>query len=319
MKNSVLIVGLGQVGMGYDLCLDPATHIYTHARAFSVHPGFDLIAGVDPDARRREIFEQKYTCTAYEDVSSALRVHQPDVIAIAAPTRQHNAILQWVLNESRPKTVLCEKPLSYRVDEARQMVLACAPKNVSLYVNYMRRSDEGVIEVKRRLDSGQIGAPVKGIAWYSKGFLHSGSHFFNMLEYWLGSMRHSFMLNRGRLWEDTDPEPDVQITFDRGSVIFVAVREESFSHHTIELVSPNGRLRYEERGKLIQWQRIQPDPLLKQYTVLSPKPEIIGSGMDRYQLHVVEQLARSLDGQDAHLCSGADALLTLESMNKIFE
>src|SRR5574337_363384 len=168
MSFSVLIVGLGQVGMGYDLHLDPAVHVYSHACAFSHHPGFHLIAAVDPEAQRRQTFVQKYQCPAYGDVDSALRQHQPNLVVIATPTRFHGETLQRVLDQSHPKVVLCEKPISYDLEEARAMVHACAANGIRLYVNYMRRSDKGVIEVKRRLDSGEIGIPVKGVVWYSK-------------------------------------------------------------------------------------------------------------------------------------------------------
>lgn len=52
MRKSVLIIGLGQIGMGYDLHLDPTLHIYSHARAFSLHSDFDLLAAVEPDEQK---------------------------------------------------------------------------------------------------------------------------------------------------------------------------------------------------------------------------------------------------------------------------
>lgn len=319
MSSGVLIVGLGQIGMGYDLGLDPATHVYSHARAFSQHPKFHLIGAVDPDSRRRHNFTSTYGVPAYSELESALAEHRPSLIVIAVPTQFHAQTLRRVMDLSSVKAVLCEKPLSYDLDEARMMVKKSAAHHISLYVNYMRRSDIGVIECKRRLDSGEMGTPGKGVVWYPKGFLHNGSHFFNLLEYWLGPMGGSLVLSRGRLWDGIDPEPDVQVTFERGTVVFLAVCEESFSHYTIELLSHNGRLRYEQGGKLIQWEPARPDPHFKGYTKLSGTPEVIESGMDRYQWHVAEQLARAVDGLDAHLCSGADALRTLSSMKAILE
>ncbi len=319
MTVSALVIGLGQIGMGYDLHLDPTAHIYSHARAFSQHPKFHLVGGVDPDGQQRQTFTQTYGRPAYGDVDTALKQHQPDLVIIAVPTRYHGQTLQRVIERSHPKIILCEKPLSYDLQEARGMVQASATRGIRLCVNYMRRSDPGVVEIRRRIVAGEFGAPIKGVAWYSKGFLHNGSHFFNLLEDWLGPMQSSVVLNRGRLWDDTDPEPDVQVTFDRGTIMFLAAWEEAFSHYTVELLSPRGRLRYEQGGELIQWQSACPDPHFQGYTVLSAKPETISSGMGRYQWHVAEQLARALDGQDAQLCSGADALQTLESMKQILE
>jgi predicted dehydrogenase len=317
MSTTVLIVGLGEIGMGYDLHLDPTTHIYSHSRAFSQHPKFNLVGGVDSDKQKCQTFTRTYGCTAYVDLETALEQHQPELVIVAVPTLYHSQTLQRVLERSQPKIILCEKPLSYNPEEARDMLKACATRDIKLYVNYMRRSDPGVIEIKRRIMAGEFDVPIKGVVWYSKGFLHSGSHFFNMLEFWLGKMQDSAVINRGRLWDDADPEPDVHVTFEFGNIMFLAAREEAFSHYTVELLSPNGRLRYEQGGELIQWQLTQPDPYFQGYTILSTKPETISSDMNRYQWHVAEQLARVLDGQEAHLCSGTDALHTLKNMKQI--
>jgi predicted dehydrogenase len=317
MNFGVVIVGLGQIGIGYDLHLDPNGHVYSHARAFKLHSNFQLMAGVDPEAKRRKDFEQAYQCPAYADIDAALRNHQPDLVVIAVPTPFHGKTLQQVLAQSCPKAVLCEKPLSYDMEEAREMVRACAAKGIGLYVNYMRRSDPGSIEIKRRIDTGEIGAPVKGVVWYSKGFLHNGSHFFNLMEYWLGPMLTAEVLAPGRLWDGVDPEPDVRVTFTKGTMVFLAAWEEAYSHYTVELLAPNGRLRYEQGGEVIYWQTVQSDPNFTDYTVLSAQSQSIASGMDRYQWHVAEQLAGALVGGNGHLCSGDQALATLESMQTI--
>lgn len=317
MSVGVLLVGLGQIGLGYDLGLDREAHVYTHANAFSRHPYFHLMAAVDQEEQRRQIFAQTYHCPAYTDVETALRHHQPDLLVIAVPTGFHNELLQRVLRMHLPKVVLCEKPLSYDLNEAREMVQACALKGVGLYVNYMRRSDPGVIEIKRRLDKDVVGDSVKGVVWYTKGFLNNGSHFFNLLEYWLGPMLHSQVLHCDRRLGESDIELDVQVTFERGNIVFLSAWEEAFSHYTIELLSPCGRLRYDRGGELIQWQSTRPDPHFPGYTVLADTPETIDSGMDCYQLHVAEQLAASFQGRSCSLCSGAQALVTLESMQTI--
>lgn len=319
MRYKTLIVGLGQIGMGYDSELDPAEYVYSHARAFSQHPNFQLVGGVDSNPHTREKFEYLYKCPAYPDLETALHLLEPSILVIAAPTHLHSKILLSAINKAPLKAVLCEKPLSYDLPESELMVQACRDQGILLYVNYMRRSDVGVLEVKRRIVSGEIQMPIKGMVWYSKGFLHNGSHFFNLLEYWLGPMQDSEMLSSGRTLDAGDSEPDIQVQFERGSIVFLAAWEEAFSHYAVELLSPSGRLRYEYGGKRIQWQSAQPDSNLRGYTVLSEKQDTIASGMDRYQWHVAEQLALGLNGDDAQLCSGEDALRTLKNMKQILE
>lgn len=318
MAYRVLIVGLGQIGLGYDLKLDPATYVYAHARAFSSHPAFALAGGVDASAERRALLTQHYGCPAYASLAEALAQQAVDVLVIAAPTALHGAILREALALACPRLVLCEKPLAGELAEARAMEQLCRARGVALYVNYMRRSDAAVIEVRRRLETGAIAGPLKGVCWYSKGFQHNGSHFFNLLEYWLGPLQGAQLIAPGRLWDGADPEPDVRVAFRAGEVCFLAAREEAFSHYTIELLAANGRLRYEQGGARVEWQAAVAGAL-PGYTVLAAEAELLATGMRRYQWHVAAQLAAALEGGAHHLCSGAEALATLGSMQAIIE
>ncbi|MFH2135421.1 MAG: Gfo/Idh/MocA family oxidoreductase [Pseudomonadota bacterium] len=317
MPEKCLIIGLGQIGMSYDFDLSPTKAVYSHAQAFSLHPAFEIVGAVDPSADRRALFESRYGAPAYFDVRSALKAGGVDVVVIATPTTRHNEVLNTILEFANPKAVLCEKPLSLDLSEARKMVEDCDAAQISLFVNYIRRSDIGAMEIKRRIEACEILSPIKGVAWYSKGFLHNGSHFFNLLEYWLGAFVKAQVLNHGRLWNNQDPEPDVQVEFERGIVIFQAAWEEAFSHYTIELLSPSGRLRYEQGGESIAWQSTHSDPNFSGYQILEVKPEMIANSMSRYQWHVADQLAGALAGRPCSLCTGKQALATLEAMDKI--
>jgi len=317
MSEKCIIVGLGQIGMGYDLDMDSAKAVCSHARAFSIHPAFELLSAVDSSATQRDIFSRHYGQPTYPDIESALRAERASVVVISSPTAQHGPMLNEVLSYSAPKVILCEKPLAYDLVEAREMVEACESAGVKLFVNYMRRADPGAIIVKDRIESGKIAAPIKGVVWYSKGFLHNGSHFFNLLEFWLGGFVKANVLHGGRFWDNHDPEPDVQVEFERGEVVFLAAWEEAFSHYTIELLSISGRLRYEQGGESIAWQSPHVDPNRSGYEILKSAPEMIANGMSHYQWHVADQLANAMENKSHDLCTGRQALATLEAMHQI--
>lgn len=317
MTFSAVVVGLGRIGMGFDLTFDPSAHVLTHARAFQQHPAFQLLGGVDSDADRRQLFEHNYGRPAYADIGIAMETLRPDVVAVATPTELHGKTVQAVLKARVPAAILCEKPLSLSIEEARGMVGACRERDCRLYVNYVRRSEPGAAEVKRRLLKGDITRPVKGVVWYSKGLFNNGSHFLNLLQDWLGDVRKVRVIESGRLWDNWDPEPDLMVAFAEGSACFLAAREENFSHYTIELIAPNGRLRYEQGGGRILWQATTADAACQGYTVLDPVEEIIKTDLARVQWHVADQLAADLDRRQARICSGVDALRTLEALTAI--
>ena len=196
--------------------------------------------------------------------------------------------------------------------------MACRDQ-VLLYVNYVRRSEPGALEVKRRIDCGEIQEPMKGIVWYSKGFVHNGSHTFDLLEDWLGDMKDFSLIAPGRSLPSGDAELEVRVLFEKGEVIFMVAKEENFSLNSIELVAKNGRLRYENGGRSIKWTPIECDNALKGYTFLAETSEEIPSEFNRYQHYVVEQLAKALSGKPSSLCKGRQALQTLDSMHSILK
>jgi predicted dehydrogenase len=315
MHNKCLLIGLGQIGMGFDLQADQSK-VYSHARAFSTHPFFELSGAVDPSEEKRNIFKKIYERPVFSSLLNALQKTNPDIVVVAVPTEMHYQVINDVLDQSNASIILCEKPLSFDIKEARLIVAACTKKGVQLFVNFIRRSDRGALEVQQRIANGLIATPVKGTSWYTKGFLHNGSHFFNLLEFWLGKMIHSKELSAGRIYDSKYPEPDIYVEFEKGNIVFLAGREEAFSYYNIELLSPSGRLRYENSGELIRWEATQTDPNFPGYSMLKKEPEIITNGMDRYQWHVTDQLAKLISGEPSSLCTGKEALLTLESMHQ---
>ncbi len=311
---SCLIIGLGQIGMGYDYSLT-SNFISSHARAFALHDNFNLIGAVDPDIEKCKLFKDKYKQPTYRTIHEAFSVNQPDVVIIAVPTSEHFSIIKDVLTFSNPIAILCEKPLAYSLEEASRMINLCISSSVELFVNYIRRSVPGAIEVKKRLDKCEITKPVRGVVWYSKGFLHNASHFFNLMEYWLGHYNRASIIDSGRLLDNEDSEPHVVCDFKEGSVTFIPVWEEYYSHYSIELLSPKGRL-YWKKDRL-SWQSIEIDQLKPDYKRLSDAAEIIPTGIEQYQWHVADQLAKRLHHQPASICTAAQALTTLKSMTDI--
>lgn len=315
MTLSVLLVGLGQIGMGYDFEAAPDTLALTHSRAFHEHSAFALVGGVDIDSEKRARFSERYDARSFPDVDSAISTVRPDIVVVATPTEEHRATVDAVLRLHQPQAILCEKPLAYELVDAEAIIASCAKNRCALYVNYMRNSEPGAIEVKQRLFDGRIESPVKGVVWYSKGVFNNGSHFLNLLENWLGKVLKIRVDNLGRCWDNVDPEPDFHVSFSRGEVSFLAAREENFSHYTVELVAVNGRLRYEQAGALIMWQQAASDPVCTGYTILDSSVKEIKTDYERSMWHVADQLVARLQGKPAEICSGDDALQTIKILH----
>ncbi|MDZ7641814.1 MAG: Gfo/Idh/MocA family oxidoreductase [Desulfurivibrio sp.] len=310
-------MGLGQIGMGYDQHLD-ANYVYTHAKAFNLHPEFYLMAGVDQDREKRKNFERLYRCQSYSDIKTALACHAPHIVVVAVPTELHSKCIYEILKLCNPNVLLCEKPLSNDLPEAVNLVKLCKDRSIRFFVNYCRLSDPGVIEIKRRLDSGEISIPVKGVVWYTNGFRHNASHFVNLLEYWIGPVV-DYQIIKSEPLGNSDIKIDVRVSFDKGDVFFLSGWDREFTCHYLELLCQNGRLLYGAGVEHINWCPVGGHPTIKGYTVLSDQPETIITGNNKYQFYVVDELSCILGGKNGNICSADKALETLSSIEKILE
>ena len=315
----VLIIGLGNIGMDYDLYHNPSKYILSHARAFDVHEQYEIVAGVDSNRQQCELFSSHYGYEAFTNLDEALINIKPDIIVIATPTELHYSIINKLLKQVDPKAILCEKPISYNIDEAQKIVAKCKSQDCALFVNYMRRSDIGVAEIVKRFQDNRIKGPIKGIVYYSKGMYNSASHFVNLLQLLFGKVKEVQLHSSGRLWDGLDPEPDFEIIFESAKIQFLALNAENFFHNSMELIASNGRLRYEQGGQYILWDRINGSNTFSNYITLAEHSDSLVSDFLRIQYHVVEQMAKNLVGQSSNICSGDEALSTLKVMAKIKE
>ena len=317
---NVLIIGLGQIGMGYDLALDHKYHVYSHSAAFNQHKGFSIVGGVDLDNKLAKTFENKYDSKFYSNTQVALQQSNPDIVVIAVTTDLHNQVLKDIVKHSKPKVILCEKPLSYDTEEALSMQKLCNAYNIQLFVNYMRNSSPDAIEIKNKIENGTYFGHFKGVVWYSKGLIHNGSHFVNLLTYWLGPIKESQCIDKGNLIDDQDIEPDFSLTFEKGNITFLSAKEENYSHYAIELNFENGRLRYELGGRQVSWNPVHQDTNFpKQKFLSSDNVSYNSDSMTKYQLHVVNELWNLLNQENYELCSGVMAISTLESIDTIIK
>ena len=111
MTYTAAIVGVGNIGMLYDRHLPADEFVLTHARAFQLHPDFQLVGVAEPNPELREDFTQTYRSPAFPTLDDLLAHASPDVVVVASPTSSHQQVVEEVLQRCRPRAILCEKPL----------------------------------------------------------------------------------------------------------------------------------------------------------------------------------------------------------------
>jgi predicted dehydrogenase len=312
----VMLVGLGQIGCGYDVDLPVDTHVMTHARAAELHPGLTLVAAVDPSDEARARFARHYRAPVCASLAEAASAGPIDVLILAAPTTWHPRLLAEALERFTPRLILCEKPLATSMSEARAMVEACEARGTPLYVNYMRCVEPGALEIGRRLRTQAWTPPYAAVVWYTKGLRHNASHFWTLAERWFGPTVQARVTAHEGTWEDDDARVAVRAVHADAVVHYLPVLEGPLSHHGMEILAGNGRARYDHGGRVITWEpRLAGTPP----TLLGREVGTIPADLDRFQWHVAEALVAALDGRPQALCTGAEALAGLSRLSLLLE
>ena len=331
MPFRALLVGLGQIGCGYDAHLpfqanQPASssRILSHARALVCHPDFRLVGGVDPCEAARERFARIYGKPAYADIKTwrySSNGSKIDLVVVAVAPQLQPAIVAELLSASSPRLLLLEKPVAASLNEALALEKICAQKSGLLVaVNYIRRYLPAVQLWQKRLQAGELGALLHGRITYGKGLLSNGSHFVNLAEAWLGPLKLLRVIDAGGacLGFDREASVDLQSLHHGLSILQVrSVGHAGLRAGELDLWFTCGRICWPNDGRAIAfWPRLPP-VAGDSHAPLALEPEHILTGLDSYQFMVVDSLARFLRDPTKHVlcCSLSDGIRTLATLS----
>lgn len=304
-----LLVGLGQAGMTFDIGKSINTQVMSHARALAMTRGLDLVGAVDPDTNARSAFSNIFRRRAFPTIEQALLEVSPEIVVIAAPTETHLSLVERVCQYASPKVVLCEKPLSYQMADAYQIVEICEKNNIQLFVNYMRRLDRATQEIKELIFGGGLGPFSVGTCFYSNGLINNASHFVDILQFWFGKpsvLDSSFVV--GDKAAADDAIVNFSLLFEDLQIEFRALVKTPTSQLSLFMWGSRNRLDYDLGGR-----RVNVMDLTIPVTDLKENGGfVIESSLAHVQLEVTEALKSVCEGNTTKLCTGREALSTLK-------
>lgn len=140
-KRRLIIAGMGSIGL-------------RHARLYSQLPDLQVEVCDSREAGLGEARALLPDVVTWTDYSAALD-SQPDFVLVATPHQLHAPMACQAL--ALGVRVLCEKPMSHRLDEAEQMVAASRANATPLAVGFHLRFHPSIVRLKAMLESGELG------------------------------------------------------------------------------------------------------------------------------------------------------------------
>jgi predicted dehydrogenase len=306
VQSSVFLVGLGSIAVKYDLA-DFTTLGKTHARAVDSHKDFILAGGYDPSEKNRLDFFRHYNKVAFESLENGLKKINPEVVVIASPTEKHLQSLEEILLWSNPRLILCEKPISFVLEDANRMARLCVERNIPLFVNYFRNSEPSTFQIANAINIQKLTQPFTGSCTYNKGALHTATHFLNLFQLWFGDpIEFKFICEKFNFHNPQDPNIEFEVRYQGGLMKFhVDISSDSLAFHSsIEFL--NGLLEYRKEGEEIDW--IESDYTGNSRKQLSNSIETFESLAKQAQLNVWNEISNYIHLKSYRLCSAQDAI-----------
>jgi UDP-N-acetylglucosamine 3-dehydrogenase len=136
------VVGLGMMGRN-------------HARVWGEIPGVELVGVVDPSPAALEAATRGRAVAGYDSLTKLLEDQRPDVLSVATPTSLHEDAVAEAVDSG--VNVLVEKPVGPDVETATRIAERVRRAGVVAMVGHVERFNPALLELRRRLASGQIG------------------------------------------------------------------------------------------------------------------------------------------------------------------
>jgi predicted dehydrogenase len=221
------VIGCGAIGSSIeDTLRDASARIalpYGHAPAYRAVPRTTLVAGADVDPGRRRAFAERWGLPlerVYADYRDMLDRERLDVVSVATPTPLH-AEMALVAVEAGVRAIFLEKPIASGLADADRVVAACARAGVPLAVNHTRRGDPTYRRARRLIDQGAIGQLHSLIALFNGNLMWTGTHAFDLLNYFAGDGPPSWIVGHLDEPAGSDPGGSAYIVYQSGVRAFV--------------------------------------------------------------------------------------------------
>jgi len=263
------------------VCIGAGYFSQFHFEAWQRLPNVQISAVCDFNMEKAKAVQKKYGFeNAYADVGKMLEKEQPDFVDIITPPHTHLELCTLAIKHKI--NIICQKPLSPTLREAKEIVKLAEGSNIHMMVHENFRFMPWYREIKKLLSSNAIGAKLHSIhlrmrmgdGWQEDAYMsrqpyfremkqllmyETGIHFIDVFRYLCGEVSQVYArlkrLNNNIKGEDFSW---VQLDFKNGGLGFIDANRynESTSENarltfgTLLIDMDKGSIRLYEDGKI---------------------------------------------------------------------
>ena len=304
IKYGVMIIGAGSIGALKSNKLDHrgGENILTMAHAIDEHPQLELCDIIDSNLPNSSGAWTKWgrgLYRVYESIKFYMLSNYvtPDIIYVGVPTSEHEKVMKEILQLTpAPQLVICEKPFGEDIAAARRIRNAYNKRNIPIMVNYQRRFDESVKEIK--FDTTKI---KKIVVTYTGDFKENCCHAIDLFYKWFGDNLYA---NPGFLRVQQTQSDNNFFTIDFHQI------ENDYSCFEFDIWTEKCRILYTEHGNKLIFIPVHDNGIYGNKQLSWDSQMIFKTHLNRALLSGMENAVQFLEGKADLLSTSFNAIET---------
>ena len=312
-----------------------------HAESLRRIEGAELAAVCDLNPSRAEEMGRAYGVPHYTRYEEMLRSEPIDVVSVLTPSGDHaRRVLDLVQYR---KHIVVEKPMALRLEDADEMVEACAAAGVRLFVVKQNRYNRPVQALRKALEAGRFGklvlatvrvrwcrtqeyyaaAPWRGTWEHDGGVLtNQASHHVDLLTWMAGEVEKVSAMTSTRLVDiETEDVATATLRFRNGALGIIeattATRPKDLEG-SVSILGEKGSVVIGgfAMDRLLTWAFSEPQPEdARIFETHGENPGDFAWSHTEYLRGVV----RSLQGKEAPLVHGLEGKKSIALIHALYE
>ena len=304
--------------------------------------GATLVSVCDKQEQKAKAIGERFNVPYYTDMDEMMQKESIDVVSVLTESGNH---AKHVINLAKyAKHIVVEKPMALTIDDADEMIRACAKNNCKLFVVKQNRFNLPIVKLREAIDEGRFGklfmgtvrvrwcrtkeyydqAPWRGTWAMDGGVLtNQASHHIDLLEWMMGKVDSVYAKGIHALADiEVEDTAAVVLKFRNGGIGIIeattAIRPRDLEG-SISILGERGSV--EVGGfavnKMLHWnfdkKLPQDDEVLEKYS--ENPPNVYGFGHQAYYEHVVDCITNN----KPPLVDGLEGRKSVELISAIYE